>query len=169
MVIPRPAGCSVATDTGSQLGRSLCKKAQCNKCPQEDRWAPPAGPEPGEGGVTRRCQVPVAGAPGARRPRSKAGRKGHRRCAGALNGLPEVNRLLTFNLALTFLDVSGGYVKEPAEAFSAFGWVCKGPEGPGLRGGSARRRPAGHKGLGSGGGAGSAQPGTGRWACRIQG
>lgn len=29
-----------------------------------------------------------------------------------LNGLPEVNRLLTFNLALTFLEVSGRYVKE---------------------------------------------------------
>lgn len=42
-----------------------------------------------------------------------------------LNGLPEVNRLLTFNLALTFLEVSGGYVKEHAEAFSAFGWVSK--------------------------------------------
>lgn len=41
-------------------------------------------------------------------------------------GSTEVNRLLTFNLALTFLEVSGGYVKEPAEAFSAFGWVSKG-------------------------------------------
>lgn len=33
-------------------------------------------------------------------------------CGAALNGLPEVNRLLTFNLALTFLEVSGRYVKE---------------------------------------------------------
>lgn len=43
-----------------------------------------------------------------------------------LNGILEVNRLLTFNLALTFLEVSGGFVKEPVEAFRALGWVSKG-------------------------------------------
>lgn len=44
---------------------------------------------------------------------------------GRANGLPEVNRLLTFNLALTFLEVSGGYVKEHAKAFSCLAGSVK--------------------------------------------
>lgn len=47
-----------------------------------------------------------------------------------LNGILEVNKLLTFNLALTFLEVSGGYVKEPDEAFRALGPVKGAPETP---------------------------------------
>lgn len=80
-----------------------------------------------------------------------------------------INRLLTFNLALTFLEVSGRYVKEQMRLSARLVGSVKGAgegEAQGLRG-AAWRLPAGHKGFcGAGGRADSAWAG---WAVRRLG
>lgn len=75
----------------------------------------------------------MAGTPRGRGGRAqRPGCKGRRRSAGAaLKGLPEVNRLLTFNLALTFLEVSGRYVKEQLRLSARLAGSVKGTWGVG--------------------------------------
>lgn len=82
--------------------------------------------------LTPKRQVPVARTPGG----AAAVLKGPAvKVTGSLNGLPEVNRLLTFNLALTFLEVSGGYVKEQLRLCAHLAGLVKGPgDGGRLRG-----------------------------------